>query len=225
LPAKLPDLGIKKGLTGWSSRWTSTSSRHDHEPDSEYGLDDEPYAAGEKNDVFEDVGAIVHPDDPLADAPIGAPVERVGHGRYEEVLSAEDDVPKEGIDEPYFHASNGYLILPDHEKLAASPLPRHPMLDLIDRAEQEWDAKVKRQSKSLEDAVKEYRRRYHRRPPKGFDKWWDYAQAHNVVLVDEYDQIFKDLQPFWALCVLPSSVTWAERPVDRRKTSSIALAS
>jgi hypothetical protein len=49
---------------------------------------------------------------------------------------------------------------------------RHPIFDLIERAEAEWDAKLRRQSRSLDEAVAEYRRRYGRSPPKGFDRWY-----------------------------------------------------
>ena len=38
-------------------------------------------------------------------------------------------------------------------------------------AEKEWEAKRKRQSRSLDEAVEEYERRYKRAPPKGFDEW------------------------------------------------------
>jgi hypothetical protein len=48
---------------------------------------------------------------------------------------------------------------------------RHPIFDLIERAEKEWEAKLARQSKSLDEAVAEYRRRYGRSPPRGFDRW------------------------------------------------------
>lgn len=48
---------------------------------------------------------------------------------------------------------------------------RHPIYDLIERAETEWDNKLRRQSKTLDEAVAEYKRRYHRAPPKGFDEW------------------------------------------------------
>jgi hypothetical protein len=47
----------------------------------------------------------------------------------------------------------------------------HPIYELIKRAEKEWNEKLKRASRSLEEAVKEYRRRYKRNPPKGFDLW------------------------------------------------------
>lgn len=47
----------------------------------------------------------------------------------------------------------------------------HPILELIDRAEFEWNQKLTRASKTLVQAVAEYRRRYLRAPPKGFDVW------------------------------------------------------
>jgi len=47
----------------------------------------------------------------------------------------------------------------------------HPIYELIARAEKEWEGKLARASKTLEQAVKEYRRRYNRFPPKGFDLW------------------------------------------------------
>lgn len=53
-------------------------------------------------------------------------------------------------------------------------------------------------SKTLGQAVREYRRRYVRHPPPGFDKWYDYAIARNSIIIDGYDSIFNDLLPFWA---------------------------
>lgn len=47
----------------------------------------------------------------------------------------------------------------------------HPIYELMSRAEQEWKDKLKRASKTLGEAADEYRRRYVRRPPKGFDLW------------------------------------------------------
>jgi hypothetical protein len=55
--------------------------------------------------------------------------------------------------------------------LEVNPNGRHPMYDLIERAEAGWAEKLKMQSKSLDEAVLEYERRYHRAPPKGFDDW------------------------------------------------------
>ena len=55
--------------------------------------------------------------------------------------------------------------------LEVDPAGRHPIYDLIEMAEKEWEAKHKRQSRSLDEAVEEYERRYKRAPPKGFDEW------------------------------------------------------
>lgn len=48
----------------------------------------------------------------------------------------------------------------------------HPIYELISRAERDWEAKLQRASKTLDEAVAEYKRRYERRPPKGFDLWY-----------------------------------------------------
>jgi len=53
------------------------------------------------------------------------------------------------------------------------PVTSHPILQLTQHARREWDDKVARQSKTLRDAVNEYKKRNRgMNPPKGFDKWW-----------------------------------------------------
>lgn len=56
-----------------------------------------------------------------------------------------------------------------------------------------------RQSKTLDQAVNEYRRRYNRNPPKGFNLWWQFCEGEGVQLPDEYDTIMEHLEPFFAL--------------------------
>ncbi|KIM52545.1 hypothetical protein SCLCIDRAFT_60830, partial [Scleroderma citrinum Foug A] len=75
----------------------------------------------------------------------------------------------------------------------------HPIFELIHKAGREWETKVKRASKTLDEAIAEYKRRYKRSPPLGFEKWWDYIVEHNVQLPDEYDEIYYDLEPFWGV--------------------------
>lgn len=75
----------------------------------------------------------------------------------------------------------------------------HPIPHLMDDAERRFRALLSRQSRSLRAAVKEYKRRYGRNPPKGFDAWWRFAQANNVKMVDEYDGLVSDLEPFWGM--------------------------
>lgn len=83
--------------------------------------------------------------------------------------------------------------------LEVNPKGKHPIYELIERAEIQWKRKIQKQSKTFEDAVKEYKRRYKRRPPKGFDLWWDYADYYSIQLPDEYDSINKMLSPLWAI--------------------------
>lgn len=55
--------------------------------------------------------------------------------------------------------------------VVVNPDGAHPIFELMSRAEDSWKTKLKKASKSLDDAVAEYRRRYHRAPPRGFDDW------------------------------------------------------
>lgn len=87
------------------------------------------------------------------------------------------------------------------------PLPpstgaSHPIHQLITKAEEEFEALKKRQSQSLDQAVKEYRRRYKIHPPPQFDKWYEFAKEKGVELIDEYDTIYHSLLPFWGLLPL-----------------------
>ncbi|WVW84823.1 hypothetical protein I302_106858 [Kwoniella bestiolae CBS 10118] len=91
------------------------------------------------------------------------------------------------------YSPTGHLIVSSEE---GAP---HPIPQLLSLGEKRWEELLSRQSRTLEEAVKEYTRRYGRKPPKGFDKWWEFAMEHNLVLPDEYDRINLDLAPFFAL--------------------------
>ncbi|KAF2728319.1 hypothetical protein EJ04DRAFT_477529 [Polyplosphaeria fusca] len=57
-----------------------------------------------------------------------------------------------------------------------------------------------KQSHDLSRAAGAYRERRGRHPPPGFKEWFNYAQAHDAVIVEDlFDQIYHDLTPFWAL--------------------------
>ncbi|BGP40133.1 hypothetical protein JCM10450v2_004112 [Rhodotorula kratochvilovae] len=122
-------------------------------------------------------------------------------------------LPDEDLQSPHKLDANGHMLIAPLSTFKEPPKP-HPILTLIKRAEQDWNRKVRRQSKTLKDAVVEYRRRYKRNPPKGFDKWWAYAKANRIILVDEYDQIQRDLEPFWAL--EPSDLAHRVRVMQER---------
>lgn len=75
----------------------------------------------------------------------------------------------------------------------------HPIRQLVQKAGDEREKLLARQSQSLEEAVSEYRRRYRVAPPPNFDKWYEFATARDVVLIDEFDAIHEMLAPFWGL--------------------------
>lgn len=56
--------------------------------------------------------------------------------------------------------------------LVVNPDGPHPIFQLIHDAQADWKAKRARASKTLSQAVAEYKRRYKRAPPLGFDKWY-----------------------------------------------------
>lgn len=70
-----------------------------------------------------------------------------------------------------------------------------------------WEANAKHEayinqtasSKSLDEAVRNYRSRYSRHPPPGFDHWYKYATDRASLVIDDFDSIDRDLLPFYAL--------------------------
>lgn len=75
----------------------------------------------------------------------------------------------------------------------------HPIPRLMADAEDKFRALLGKQSRTLSAAVKEYKRRYGRKPPRGFDEWWKFAKENNVKMIDEYDGLVEDLAPFWEI--------------------------
>ncbi len=75
----------------------------------------------------------------------------------------------------------------------------HPIAQLINFSEQQFESLKSTQSKNLADAVSEYRRRYRLPPPPNFDKWYEFAKRRGVQLIDEYDNIHDTMLPFWSL--------------------------
>ncbi|KAF2455901.1 hypothetical protein BDY21DRAFT_349016 [Lineolata rhizophorae] len=109
---------------------------------------------------------------------------------------------------PFSHSSggNGKIFPPPRAtpEKPLDPLPvgttsSHPIDILINQNDEQFAQLVERQSKTLEEAVAEYRRRYGMHPPPHFDRWFEFAKRKGVVLVDEFDMIYHSLLPFWAL--------------------------
>ena len=88
--------------------------------------------------------------------------------------------------------------LPSFSKAETRPtIKEHPIPQLMVQAEANFRDLLSRQSQTLQAAVKEYERRYGRKPPRGFDDWWRFAKNASVLMTDEYDNIHEDLAPFW----------------------------
>ena len=85
-------------------------------------------------------------------------------------------------------------------------LQQHPIDDLIENAARkadQWQAQAST-GRTLRVAVENYQRRYNRPPPPGFDVWHEYAMQRSALVIDDYDDMNTDLQPFWGLT--PSEV-------------------
>lgn len=54
-------------------------------------------------------------------------------------------------------------------------------------------------SKTLGEATAAYRKRYGLPPPPNFDEWYKFAIARESVVIDNFDQIFDELLPFWGI--------------------------
>ncbi|KAF2095459.1 hypothetical protein NA57DRAFT_59463 [Rhizodiscina lignyota] len=81
-----------------------------------------------------------------------------------------------------------------------SKLPWHPIDDLIKEGEQQFRSLLAEQTHDVASAAAAYRKRRNRHPPPGFDKWFEYAQKNDAIIVEEFfDQIYHDISPFWAL--------------------------
>ncbi len=77
---------------------------------------------------------------------------------------------------------------------------RHPIDKLIFDAQNRFAALLSKETKSLGEAAQAYRKRRGRHPPPGFDKWFEYAQSHNALIVEDFfDQVYHDLEPFWGM--------------------------
>lgn len=72
----------------------------------------------------------------------------------------------------------------------------HPVDILMHGANAQFNGLLHRQSKSLEEAQAEYRRRYKMDPPPGFEAWYNFAVAHESPIIDEFDLIYKQVAPF-----------------------------
>ncbi|KAI0532055.1 glycosyltransferase family 90 protein [Xylaria digitata] len=82
----------------------------------------------------------------------------------------------------------------------SAPARDHPIDELIRVAEKNFKEILAKESTTLPQAAKAYRERRGRHPPPGFDKWFEFAQENNAIIVEDFfDRIYHDLNPFWGL--------------------------
>lgn len=78
-------------------------------------------------------------------------------------------------------------------------LSTHPIRHLAAKADSDLKAMIDRQSPTLSACCAEYERRYGRKPPPNFDKWFQAAQKENFLLVDGFDSMMSGLEPLWGV--------------------------
>jgi len=75
----------------------------------------------------------------------------------------------------------------------------HPIEELIRTSRARFSELVAKQSRTLEEAVSEYKSRTGMHPPPNFDQWYAFAKSNNVQNIDEYDVIQDVIRPFWGI--------------------------
>ncbi|OTA99390.1 glycosyltransferase family 90 protein [Hypoxylon sp. CI-4A] len=82
------------------------------------------------------------------------------------------------------------------------PFDRHPVDNLVYEGRVGADRWLRHAtvSTTLKLAVAEYKDRHQgRNPPPNFDKWFEFAQQRDSIVIDRFDQIEKDILPFWGM--------------------------
>jgi len=80
------------------------------------------------------------------------------------------------------------------------PSGLHPIDDLVSNADENFERLLKRQTYNVSASAAAYRERRGRHPPPGFDRWMQYAIEHDCVVIEDFfDQIYRDIEPFWGL--------------------------
>ncbi|KAK5627794.1 hypothetical protein RRF57_003509 [Xylaria bambusicola] len=113
--------------------------------------------------------------------------------------SNKDGTRKSDDDSQSWTASSSFAGSSPDLKYKPAPRDVHPVQFLVTQAEKELQATRAKQSKTLGQAIAEYRRRYGIPPPPNFNKWFEFAQAKGVQLIDEFDMIHESITPFWGL--------------------------
>lgn len=104
-------------------------------------------------------------------------------------LSSTSPDPKEDLDAAYLTFGSP----------SSTSGQKHPIELLAEHGRRRFDRMVESQSKSLEQAIATYKKRYHREPPPGFDDWYHLAIESNATVIDEYDSVMAMFEPYWSI--------------------------
>lgn len=92
------------------------------------------------------------------------------------------------------------MIATEPEQAGPDTVRDHPIDELIKNADKIFKEILAKESTNLTQAAQAYRERRGRHPPPGFDKWFEFAQEHDAIIVEDFfDRIYHDLNPFWGL--------------------------
>jgi len=83
----------------------------------------------------------------------------------------------------------------------------------VELAQRKFDSMLSRQAQTFEQAVAQYIQQYNRSPPPGFDQWFAFAKENHAVIIDDYGQLEKDLEPLRRI----SGPVLRQRMKDARK--------
>ncbi|KAJ7750738.1 glycosyl transferase family 90-domain-containing protein [Mycena maculata] len=89
--------------------------------------------------------------------------------------------------------------MPAQDPETTEPDSEEPF-DPVELARLSVDALLSRQSTTLETAVARYILKTRRPPPPNYDQWFQFAQERSC-LIDEYDQIHRDFEPFYQMAM------------------------
>lgn len=142
--------------------------------------------AAQRKQQKRDAGSDNVPLEPNVQQPAAAPHQRVKRSVPEPEAPEPVVAPLEAVADvpPANSAATDAVPANDHNLARRASIPvqpkaerLHPITHLIAEAETKWEDMLRRQSQSLEDAVREYKRRYKMNPPTGFDSWSVYSRS------------------------------------------------
>lgn len=100
--------------------------------------------------------------------------------------------------------------------------PPHPIRTRLDAARRRWNSRLKAQSTDYRAFKRTYRARYALEPPEGMREWFRIVTNDGVLLVDEFDELMKSLEPFRTMD--PQELTRRTLEVSKMPTFSLLKA-